>query len=813
MRKIGLCTSLVTFLSVFSHAACDSTLTPTHTSRLGLAVSQINSCSWGTVIQNNWSILDSSSVVLNASNVFSGSSTVFTYGITISSEINTDMQIFTVGSKPWIVGSVNNFYAGYSAGLNNTDPFATNGNVGIGPFALEVATNLDFNNAALGYLSLGSVNGASDNTGIGNLALPFDTTGFNNTCVGFDCLGNLVSGANNVAIGYKAGSNDGLATLAPIYDSSMTYIGASTGHGTSAPAHTFLNYGIAIGAGALLTSSHTAQIGGTNGSGTEVMLNTSSATLNGLTVNSQAILATGAGIGYGVATPSFNIDFRCDSNSAIDCANITHSNGTALNAVSTSNNPALTATNSTVGSSAYAIQATQLGGTSAALNSQTDVSTAIYATATSGTGILAKSSAGNAIQVDTGKVFINSSIYAASGTVSTATFNYAQITASNTKSIALGVTENAMAGGAIQDDSSGAVNIKQLGIGDALVIVSSYSDAQVGTSDILILDRSINRNDPLIRIIRNSNNSAPDFRVDAPAPNMEQVATSTDNAHGRGKWEPYATPSQSEILQVNSRAWDNTTFENVAYWEPLDIQSSVATPGLFIRTQTLDNDSGILVSTNTGGINFFTQNNHTVGLAGPLNVALGSWRFRLPHTLNNLGEVLYQSDNGDAFNDRTWEFTVNGLTGAPLTFNSGTAPTWSTQLSSISVVASNTATYDMLISSSATSFHVAISTSGHVITAGPSPTISTCGTTPNGSVVGNDNAGTITVGGGAVTACTLTFANTWGASPVCVITDNSTATTGDISSISATAFTASFSVSVGGGTIWYRCECTGASCR
>src|SRR5882672_188474 len=118
------------------------------------------------------------------------------------------------------------------------------------------------------------------------------------------------------------------------------------------------------------------------------------------------------------------------------------------------------------------------------------------------------------------------------------------------------------------------------------------------------------------------------------------------------------------------------------------------------------------------------------------------------------------------------------------------------------------------ISSTTTFDQVLISTSGHFITnAGTTPVISSCGTTPNGSVVGNDNEGTITVGGGAVTACTLTFAKTWGVAPVCVITDNSTATTGDISSVSATAFTSSFSISIGGGTIWYRCGCSGASCR
>lgn len=122
-------------------------------------------------------------------------------------------------------------------------------------------------------------------------------------------------------------------------------------------------------------------------------------------------------------------------------------------------------------------------------------------------------------------------------------------------------------------------------------------------------------------------------------------------------------------------------------------------------------------------------------------------------------------------------------------------------------------TYDAKFSSTTTNFHVAISTSGHLITSGPIPTISVCGTTPNGSVVGDDNNGTITVGGGSVTACTLTFASTWGSSPTCQEADSSVTPTADISAISATAVTFGFSASIGGGTIWYHCGCSGASCR
>lgn len=121
-------------------------------------------------------------------------------------------------------------------------------------------------------------------------------------------------------------------------------------------------------------------------------------------------------------------------------------------------------------------------------------------------------------------------------------------------------------------------------------------------------------------------------------------------------------------------------------------------------------------------------------------------------------------------------------------------------------------TYNTWFSSTSANFQVAISTMGHIVTYGNTPVISACGVTPSGSVVGDDNQGTITVGGGAVTSCTLTFGSTWGATPTCVLTSNSTAVTTDISAISATAFTINSSLSLGGGIVWYRCGCSGLGC-
>lgn len=121
--------------------------------------------------------------------------------------------------------------------------------------------------------------------------------------------------------------------------------------------------------------------------------------------------------------------------------------------------------------------------------------------------------------------------------------------------------------------------------------------------------------------------------------------------------------------------------------------------------------------------------------------------------------------------------------------------------------------YEFNTSSTTTFFHVAVSTTGHVVTGGPTPAVSSCGSTPSGSVVGDDNSGVIAVGGGVTTACTLTFASTWGTTPTCQFSDSSTASVGAITAQSATAITFGFSVSVGGGSINYHCVCSGLSCR
>lgn len=89
------------------------------------------------------------------------------------------------------------------------------------------------------------------------------------------------------------------------------------------------------------------------------------------------------------------------------------------------------------------------------------------------------------------------------------------------------------------------------------------------------------------------------------------------------------------------------------------------------------------------------------------------------------------------------------------------------------IQAASTPGYEATFSTSASIYHVAISTNGHLLSqGGVPPTISACGALPNGSVAGNDISGVITVGGGVTTSCTLTFTKPYETNaPACFVND------------------------------------------
>ena len=214
---------------------------------------------------------------------------------------------------------------------------------------------------------------------------------------------------------------------------------------------------------------------------------------------------------------------------------------------------------------------------------------------------------------------------------------------------------NGFANSSLQGNTAGCMNLTSLNnAGPTLVIVSSRPSTQEGDSALMIRQISSNWNDPLFRIFDfNTGNSSPQMRWDCEACNLELVSTSTSGAIGRGKWEPFAMADGGIDLQVNSRAYDDSTFQNVAYWNPLSDGG-----GLTIRSETTTNNTGVMSSSDTAGVEMFTLQARTVGLTVSTAVT-ASWWFAMPSTFNNQYRIMFQTNNGRGGNKnaRQWEFT------------------------------------------------------------------------------------------------------------------------------------------------------------
>lgn len=226
---------------------------------------------------------------------------------------------------------------------------------------------------------------------------------------------------------------------------------------------------------------------------------------------------------------------------------------------------------------------------------------------------------------------------------------------------------NGVPSAGLQSKQGGIVNITRNSLSDGLVIYSSVTSPQNGSTMLALTNDNTGYNDPIMWIHNNGSSSNPFLRVDDSAPDLEIVNTSTDNAVGLGKWEPFAIAYQGVNLQVNSRAYNNATFENVAYWTPL------SKGGGLTLAPVINGQDGNPSSSNTQAVVFVGTNSSSVGLTGPKAPA-GSWTFILPPRFANGGQVMYQT----ADNPRQWDFTTGGVKGQSLKFNStSAAPYWS----------------------------------------------------------------------------------------------------------------------------------------
>jgi len=211
-----------------------------------------------------------------------------------------------------------------------------------------------------------------------------------------------------------------------------------------------------------------------------------------------------------------------------------------------------------------------------------------------------------------------------------------------------------------------------------LVLKDSTTNVTNGSGLLEIWENNAAHDEYLLWIHgASTRNSDEPIRFDGPTFGIDEVNTSTDMAHGLGKWKVISEGYQAVDSQIaSSRAWDNTTFENVVIVHRLDATDFA--PGIYIAAQNLTDDSAVLTSSDTGALGFTSLNNHTVSITGPLSPT-ASYEFALPSTVGLQGEVLYNNGNrGNNFHARQMEWTDPGTPGQVLALTAASTPTWTT---------------------------------------------------------------------------------------------------------------------------------------
>lgn len=155
--------------------------------------------------------------------------------------------------------------------------------------------------------------------------------------------------------------------------------------------------------------------------------------------------------------------------------------------------------------------------------------------------------------------------------------------------------------------------------------------------------------------------------------------------------------------------------------------------------------------------------------------------------------------------------SINKITAADASFGLGTSsPIAPLDVRSKVFSSSYTAVWSTRPANVQDNYAIAITTGQHFSYGGSSPAVTSCGTTPNGALIGGtDQAGTIQIGGGAVTSCLLTFQTTFSnipANPSCTLSDNSGTITPFISALTNVSLTIGLSAALGGGLIYYHCD-------
>lgn len=217
--------------------------------------------------------------------------------------------------------------------------------------------------------------------------------------------------------------------------------------------------------------------------------------------------------------------------------------------------------------------------------------------------------------------------------------------------------------------------------------------------------------------------------------------------------------------------------------------------------------SGTILGTATiggvGGLYGFAvgSGNGTIGFNSDSGYAAGVTGFGglLQFTLNDGKLIYYNESNVSA--GSAHGHTISATIDASRRFGLGT----SSPVSVLDVIGATSDAFEARFSTDTSRYHVAFSTNGHILAQGGTPVISSCGVVPNGSVVGNDITGVITVGGGVVTSCILTFAKPYETNAPTCITNDATNILFTAASTSVSSMTVRATAGFAGDAISYLC--------
>lgn len=222
-------------------------------------------------------------------------------------------------------------------------------------------------------------------------------------------------------------------------------------------------------------------------------------------------------------------------------------------------------------------------------------------------------------------LFLASAVHATTmDTASTQTVTGSNIYTS-TRAVVLQPTGNVdVSIGATADTTSGAL-IYDLSrsTGPGIVLFDSAGQTVAsGNSFLTLIATNTTYGGYFIRILRNDNNSNGEIRVDAPAPNYEEVET--DQVSPAGKWEH---GTNTDKFYVAARNAADNSFERVVE---------------FTARRTTDG-SGLIIKS-TGTLRFEDGSGSSVGFKAPTSLT-ASWTHDLWTTFQNIDKTLVQTSN------------------------------------------------------------------------------------------------------------------------------------------------------------------------